>query len=148
MAIVAEKTFKFTEKQLRSLATPAAGLRTTYRDTEVEGLALRVTDTGTKTFCWYRRPKQGNPERVTIGRFPEVTVIKARDEATKLNAIRTGGTSPAAARKATQRAEMTLDALFALYIDRHAKVHKKTWKGDQQLYNKHVARPLARKFHE
>ena len=134
---------KFTERRLQELPTPAAGQRATYRDADVEGLELRVTDTGTKSFSWYRRVKQGKPERVTIGRFPEVTVIKAREEATKLNAIRVTGDSPVTTRKARQRAEMAFGDLFGLYLERHAKVHKKTWKEDQQRYDQYLARPFG-----
>lgn len=136
-------SFKFTKERLLALPTPAPGARATYRDTEAGGLELRVSGTGAKSFSWYRRIKNGQPERVTLGRFPEVTVQQARAEADRLNAARVAGDSPAATRR-TRRQEQTFAELFGEYIQRHAKAHKKTWKEDQQRFDQYLASSLGR----
>jgi integrase len=134
---------KFTKERLQALPLPAAGHRNAYKDTDADGLELRVSSTGVKTFSWYRRVKNGPPERVTLGRFPEMTVLRAREEAGKLNTIRISGDSPATERR-TRRNELLFGELFDQYIERHAKVHKKTWKEDQQRYDQYLAMPLGR----
>jgi hypothetical protein len=44
-------------------------------------LQLRITDRGVKSFCVFRRSKRGSPERITIGRFPSLSVEQARTKA-------------------------------------------------------------------
>lgn len=138
-----ETSFKFTEARLKTLPVPLNGTRATYRDAEVKGLELRITSNGVKSFSWYRRPKNEAPQRVTIGRSPDVSVGQARAEAQKYNAAIATGESPASERRA-KRNEMLFSDLFTEYMQRHAKTTKKTWKGDQQLYDLHVAARLGR----
>ena len=52
-------------------------------DSEVSGLALRVYETGRKTFIFDWRD-HGRQRRVTIGKFPTWTIGKARTQASKL----------------------------------------------------------------
>lgn len=135
-------TFNFTKTTLLGLPSPADGQRATVHDTHAAGLELRVTSTGAKTFSWYRRAKNGPPQRVTIGRFPDTSVDQARSEAAKFNAALVDGGSPAAVRR-ERREEQTFGDLFDTYLSRHAKVHKKTWKEDQQRFDQYLAGPLG-----
>jgi integrase len=68
--------FAFTEKRIRDLPFAADG-RVEYADAEVDGLQLRV-GTEAKSFFVRARPSGGRVERVTIGRFPKVSVEAAR----------------------------------------------------------------------
>jgi len=72
---------RFNKKTLDRVPLPAAGQRATFHDIEVPGLQLRVTDRGVKSFCVFRRSKRGTPERITIGRFPTLSVERARVKA-------------------------------------------------------------------
>src|SRR5207237_6532177 len=74
-------SFRFNKTSLEKLPLPARATRATYYDTEVLGLQLRVTDRGVKSFCVFRRSKRGRPERITIGRFPTLSVEQARAKA-------------------------------------------------------------------
>ena len=140
---MSDSTFKFTKERLLAVALPGQkGSRVTVRDTEVAGLELRVTHTGARSFSWFRRVKNGQPERVTIGGFPELTVLQARTEATKLNAVRVDGQSPATERR-VRRQELRFGELFERYIEQYAKLHKKTWAEDQQRYTQYLAGPLG-----
>ncbi len=78
---VVANRINFTKKALEKLPSPEKGGRDTYYDEKTSGLALRVTSTGTKTFMVYRRV-QGRAERVTLGRFPSMTVEQARNKTT------------------------------------------------------------------
>lgn len=102
----------FSKERLASLPAPEAGKRITYHDTKVQGLQLRVSSTGIKTFSVYRRMKGGQPERVTLGRFPTMTVEQARKQAVIVNAEIEAGANPAAARRAI-RQEPTFTEMLA-----------------------------------
>ncbi len=105
---------KFTKKEIESLPIPAPGVRVDYRDTETSGLQLRVTSKGVKTFSFLRRIK-GSLERITLGRFPEVTLEQARDNITLIRAEIVKGSNPAKAKRA-HREEPTFSEVFDLFI--------------------------------
>ncbi|WP_277053100.1 tyrosine-type recombinase/integrase [Zestomonas thermotolerans] len=110
-----ETRIQFSKERLLALPLPEAGKRATYHDTKIQGLQLRVSPTGIKTFSVYRRMKGGQPERVTLGRFPAMTVEQARKQAAAINAEIEAGANPAAARRAIREeptfAEMLADML-------------------------------------
>ncbi|MEJ1372589.1 MAG: tyrosine-type recombinase/integrase [Candidatus Sedimenticola sp. (ex Thyasira tokunagai)] len=134
----------FTKRALEKLPSPEKGARDTYYDEKTPGLALRVTSAGTKTFMVYRRV-QGRPERITLGRFPSMTVEQARTKTTETNATIVKGKSPNAEKKAI-RDEITLKNLFDLYLSRHGKLHKKSWENDQAQFDRYLESWKARKL--
>jgi hypothetical protein len=87
---------RFNKKALENVPLPQLGSRLTFHDSEVPGLQLRVTDRGIKSFCVFRRSKRGAPERITIGRFPTLSVERARAKAKRYLAIsaRVSASSP------------------------------------------------------
>ncbi|WPP44223.1 tyrosine-type recombinase/integrase [Pseudomonas sp. AN-1] len=101
----------FSKDRLTALPLPEGGKRATYHDTKIPGLQLRVSTTGVKTFCVYRRMKGGKPERVTLGRFPAMTVEQARKQATAINAEIEAGANPAAVRRAVREEPTFAEAL-------------------------------------
>lgn len=130
-------TINFTKTELTKLTPPAIG-RVEYKDTKVQGLQLRVSSTGVKTFSVYRWLKSANkPERVTIGRFPEVSVEAARAKATEIIAAFARGDSPNEAKRKA-RGEITFRELFDLYLERHAKPHKRTWHEDVSKFEQYL----------
>lgn len=70
---------KLTDHRVRSEPPPARGCVYVY-DTEVAGLALRISATGARTFVLYRRI-MGRPERVTLGKVSALSLGAARDAA-------------------------------------------------------------------
>lgn len=131
----------FSARLLNSLPLPESG-REDWRDQQTPGLYLRVTATGTKTFCWLRRVN-GRLERMTLGRWPEMSIEDARRHATRMNMAAMEGDNPAEQRRAAQ-AEMIFSELFAVYLERWAKVRKKTWREDESKFNLHL-KPLHQK---
>ena len=110
------RRFNFTMTAISALPIPRRidakkAVRVTYRDTEIPGLELRISDSGVKTFSVRRRVKNGGVERVTIGKFSSngsgITVKKAREEAQKHGAAFAVGDSPAAVRR-KQKSDLTL----------------------------------------
>jgi integrase len=123
--------FHFTKLRLSRLSLPEKGVLT-YHDIGKAGLKLMVRPSGTKTFVLYRKV-QGKPERVTIGRYPSVTIEQARKQVDQLNAKIVQGINPNEEKRAL-RAEMTFAELFQLYLENHAKPHKQTWQEDLRQY--------------
>ncbi|WP_409298613.1 tyrosine-type recombinase/integrase [Pseudomonas sp. KCJK8993] len=109
-----ETHISFSKERLASLPMPEAGKRATYHDTKTRGLQLRVSSTGIKTFSVYRRIKGGQPERVTLGRFPTMTVEQARKQATAINAEIEAGANPAAVRRAIREEPAFVEMLIEM----------------------------------
>ena len=131
----------FTKELLQSLPIPTSGKRATYLDKKTTGLQIRVTSAGTKTFSVFRRIKGGPPERVTLGRFPTMTIEQARKLAARINAEIEEGASPAQVKR-VKRQEPSFAELFDEYGERHGK-KKRSWATDLSLYTNHL-QPLTR----
>ncbi len=69
----------FTAQWLERLPLPEA--RTEFFDQKVTGLGLRVNLTGLKSwFFMYRAKGDPRKRRLTLGRYPAITLADARDE--------------------------------------------------------------------
>lgn len=110
----------FTKAFLDSLKPASSNNRTTFHDIKVPGLQVRVSKSGVKTFCVFKRIKGGGPERITLGRYPELSVESARRKAISIISDIAEGKSPANVLRGI-KAEMTLDELFKEYEERCAK---------------------------
>lgn len=128
---MAGNKLNFTKGNINSLPLPEKG-HVMYHDTEIHGLVLRVFASGVKSFSLFRRI-EGKPENITIGRYPQMTPDQARDEAERLNGKIADRQNPAEDKR-TVRDEMTFGDLFTRYLDNHAKVHKRTWQYDENMF--------------
>lgn len=107
--------------------------RTDYQDDAVRGLSLRVSPNGTKTWnVMFTRESDGAKQRVKLGRYPAMTLEKARTAALKMVTAVSEGDDPSEEKRA-RRDAMTVEALGALYIEKYAKRNKKTWAEDERL---------------
>ena len=113
----------FTKKGLESLPSARQGKRAYYRDTKVRGLVMAVTDKGAKTFQVYRW-LNGRPERFTIGRFPDMTIERARSNAEKLNGA-IADRARAEDLRESKRGAWTLQALLDDFLE-----HKRNRRGE------------------
>lgn len=73
---------KFTTKFIEG-AKPDISKRLDFRDELIPGLVLRISTSGTKTFCLHKRIN-GKMRRLTIGRFGVVSLAEARERARQL----------------------------------------------------------------
>jgi len=135
---------KFTDRAIAALPAPADGKRAEYADTITHGLRLRVSSNGIKTFSLLRRMKQGPMERVTLGRFDDIKTERARTDAARIIGVIAGGANRAEVKRA-HKGEPTFSELFAEYLERHAKVKKRTWRDDDQQYRDYLREPLGKK---
>lgn len=115
--------FPFTKTSINALPLPDEG-RVTYHDTKLPGLQIRLSYTGAKTFSFYKRTKNGQPERITLGNFPGMTVDQARRKAAEINSQILEGKNPAD-RLRLARAEMTLHDLFIEYMERRGSLNRR-----------------------
>ena len=138
------KQFNFTKAALDALPLPAEGKRLVCHDTKTTGLQIRVSASGVKTFSVYRRIKGGSPERITLGRYPEMSIEQARRKSAEINAAIEFGANPAEVKRA-HKGELTFGDLFKEYLGRHAKISKRTWEGDEQRYQQYLQKPLGSK---
>lgn len=131
------ETFKFTKTAIKALQPPEAGKRVYYRDTEQKGLYLQHTGSGRLTFYVYRWVSS-KPERIRIADWPDKTVEEARNEAKKIIGDIAMGKNPNDAKRAL-REEQSFGELFDLYLNEHAKAHKRTWQEDEANFNRHLS---------
>jgi integrase len=124
---------KLTEAICKSTTCPPGAERITLADTRMPGLVLRVAESGAKAFYTYRW-FQGQPIKVKLGDWPAITLEQARDLANQANMKIAGGIDPRTERHAA-RAEMTLGELFSLYLEVHAKPHKRSWQADVSRFH-------------
>ena len=107
-----------------------------FYDTDTKGLAISVGISGRKSFLLYRQIK-GRPERIKIGRYPDVAVEQARDTVAMLNADIAQNINPAEAMR-TKRSEMTLSDFLKEYYERHSSVRKVSHEEDIQKFDLHI----------
>lgn len=138
-------TFNFTKAAFAQLEPPDKGKRTYYRDTRQKGLIVQQTGTGRLTFYVYRWV-QGKPERIRLADWPDMTIDQARRKAQEMLGEIAQGKNPNQTRRAV-RDEMTLEELFSTYLEQHAKVHKLTWKEDDEIFQRYLTSWKNRKLH-
>jgi len=114
--------FNFTKATIEALPSPEKGWKY-YYDLKVQGLGIGVGATGKKSFILYRKIN-GRPERITLGRYPDLAIEQARGKASELNADIAEGKSPADRLRAAKR-EMTLSDLFQEYMERRAAFNRR-----------------------
>lgn len=127
------RKFNFTKKDIAEIPTPSGRNRIYRYDLKVRGLAVCVLPSGKKIFLVYRKIN-GRPERITIGSVNDFTIEQARGKASEINGAVSKGENPASKNRLAKE-EATLGKLFDVYLERHAKVHKSSWKEDVRQFN-------------
>lgn len=131
---------------------------TWIRDTQIKGFACRVLPSGAKSFVWEGRVK-GRTRRITIGQYPDLSVVVARGKADGMRSARAEGRDPMSERKAAKIAEKarqeaertaaTVQTLIDAYMEQYAKPRKKSWRQDQKLIDLYIPKSMrARKLGE
>jgi integrase len=109
--------------------------RVDYFDKDLPGFHVRVTPNGVKTFSiMYRHG--GRLRRMKIGTHPPLTLADARETAREELRKAAKGEDPAAEKKRKREAE-TFGELADEFIERYAKVKKKSWREDKRILDVH-----------
>ncbi|MFN7056504.1 tyrosine-type recombinase/integrase [Hyphomonas sp.] len=130
---------------------PKAGERTTISDSVVEGLELRLGTNGSKTWSLRYRTKSGKRSRLSLGRYPALSLAEARDRAIQALAAAVSGADPAKEKKiekieaiAADRSVQDLaDAFFA--SPEAAQRTKQTNIMESGVWRNHLAPKLAKR---
>ena len=115
---------------------PAAGKRLDYHDTVVQGLTLRITERGVKSWRVLYRHRQ-RLRALTLGAVPVIGLADARERAREAIRRVSKGHDPASEKRADRKAE-TIAELADDYIERHAKRKKRSWKKDEWMLRRKV----------
>lgn len=86
-----------------------------YYDDNLKGFGVRVTSGGTKAF-FIEKLINRKLSRITLGHYPELTPEMARNKALQLLGQIAMGIDPVAEKKATIMREITLNDVFADYL--------------------------------
>jgi len=110
---------KITKLVVDKLPIPVGQVKKTaqkrYYDDMLKGFGVRVTSGGTKAF--FVEKLVGNKlRRITVGRYPELTVEQARKEAQKVLGKIATGIDPIAERKEKRAKSVTLKEVFTDYL--------------------------------
>jgi integrase len=134
-----------TKTFVEGLLPPDSG-RLYLSDGKTPGLQLVVTATGHKSFYSYRKIS-GRPERVLLGKFPELTVENARKAAAVVNGQIAAGVNPQEKRR-KMRGTAAFGELFKRYLEDYAKLRKRSWKGDEWQYKAYLTHWEHRRLYE
>jgi integrase len=118
-------------------------------DDRQRGFGLRITPAGTKIFIAQIRTN-GAKRKAVLGRYPDISVARARELALQAIADLRQGQDPALARKARDKAlaagGTTLSALAERWMAKHVrpKLKPRTVFDYEQLLEKHILPALGR----
>ncbi|GLS17281.1 integrase [Labrys miyagiensis] len=107
-------TVRLTKRTIESIPLTASG-QTLYRDTELPGFGLRV-GTRAKTFIAEGQLRR-RTARVTIGRYPIISVEEARRRTLDALANMGRGVTPAQAKKSSEVRDITLAKAFETFFE-------------------------------
>lgn len=99
---------KLTDATVRS-AKPIDGRLTEYADTKENGLALRVTPAGVRSWTFRYRTKAGQQKRLSLGKADDISLAEARARVRKYRGQVADGRDPVA--EAQQAKQDAIDAL-------------------------------------
>jgi integrase len=138
---------KLTDRLVRSLPPPPAGNRITY-DAEVRGFGIRVTSLGAKAFVLNYRVN-GRERRLTIGSYPDWSVVAAREQAKELKRSVDLGDDPMGQRH-EDRAAPRVSQLASRYLAEHAiRKAARTLSDEESMLKKLVLPTLGKiKVHD
>jgi len=126
-------TIKFTAAKIKFLEG-THGKQVDYFDEKLAGFFVRISQDGKKSFgVMYR--KSGRLRRMKPGTYPLLSLGKARNAASKVLRNAELGLDPAAEKQDNRKAE-TFEQVAREYLERHAKIKKKSWKHDERVIKK------------
>ncbi|MGZ5054305.1 MAG: tyrosine-type recombinase/integrase [Methylobacter sp.] len=109
-------TINFTQDRIRSLPSPINKGREDYYDSGCPKLICRVSGTGNKSFVVMKKTADGKTRRITLGRFPDLSVSDARKMAQAALTDLAQGVNPTAEKRKQRLRSITLQELLNMYL--------------------------------
>ncbi len=133
---------ELTHKFVKDARAPASGNQITY-DLDVKGFGLRITSAGAKAFVLNYR-SGGRERRITIGSFPDWSVVAARDYAKGLKRRIDNGEDPMADRHAERLAPTVNDLADRFVTDHLSKRRDSTGRSYLSLLKLYILPALGK----
>lgn len=130
---------RLTKRTIDALPIPASG-RSVVFDQDVRGFYVETTSSGSRSFYLYRKVN-GQPRRVRLGGYPDLTPEAARKMVQKVAGEIAEGRDPNAERRRRRqpdRTDPTLGELVAHTLEQHWKPNCRTWKEQERLFEKYT----------
>jgi Arm domain-containing DNA-binding protein len=115
-------------------------------DEASKGFGVRVSPRGVKSFVWVYH-YAGKPRRLTFGTYPRLSPADAGVKLAEAKSLLGKGIDPGSrlvAKREAERHAETVDDLVASYLDRYARVRKRSAAEDERILRKDV---LSRWYH-
>jgi integrase len=126
-------TQKITKQFVDKVSLPEAG-QTFHRDSILKGFAVRVTAGGSRAFILEKRI-DGKVKRITLGRYPEITVEQARNKAQEYLGEIATGTNPITKRQRQRIESKTLLDVWQDYKTIKSDLKPQTYKQYEYYLN-------------
>lgn len=141
-----ERQFNFTKQTIESL--PPLKSRIEFRDEKIPELHLRVAPSGVKTFCVFKRVAGGgSPVRITLGKYPALSPVRARTLALKHLANLSDGVNPVEQRRVESLTKISLGDVYQAY-KRARKLKATTLRGYDGVAKNHLRKYLDKPLKE
>lgn len=107
-------------------------------DSLMPGLQLRIMPSGVKSWA-VRYRINGKQRRLSLGKYPAISLATARDLAREAMKQTARGTDVHAEKVEKRRAGIdTVQGAAQEFIERHAKVHNRSWQETERILNKYM----------
>jgi integrase len=128
-------TVKMTARSVAALKPPTEG-QIDYFDETLPGFGMRLSYGGTKAWVLLYR-HNGLKRRMKIGTYPALPLATARRKAQASLSEVALGNDPGKAKAAYLKSE-TVDDLARDYLEKHARVKKRSWQHDERTLRNDV----------
>lgn len=106
----------FTQDRIEKLPIPEQG-RVDYYDAKITKLTCRVSASGNKSFVVIKKNSAGKAQRVTLGRFPDISVSTVQKLAGEALTDLSRGINPTETKRQEKHQSIALVDLLKKYID-------------------------------
>ncbi len=106
-----------------------------------DGLSARIRKTGAISFIFRARLKSGESIKMTLGKYPELTLKEARDKTEKYRAYIADGKDPRREREMEvfrNVTALTVDQAYATWYESYVSKNKKNHAGHKRSYELHI----------
>jgi len=108
-------------------------------DSDVRGLTIRVSPSGAKTFSLLY--KMGKNRRLTLGRYPSVSLAEARQRARQALSEISRGVDPANEKRLARRnyENYLFSHVIEDYVENYAKINTRSWNETNRILQREFA---------
>lgn len=129
------ESINFTQDRIRNLLVPTDKDRADYYDSGCPKLICRVSSTGNKSFVVLKKTADGKTRRITLGRFPDLSVSEARKLAQAALTDLANGVDPTEEKRKKRFRNITLADLFNRYLADKSELREASIKDYTKIMN-------------